>query len=148
MYPSAREIESISWREHGVDDGFVLEALGDRVPVVGERLRNERIGVHRLVDGPVLVALALQYEHVVDVVVRIERTAFRRRDVGVGLHRVPQIVDHAPDEVDERWRQHVQSLKYNRCTRSELVEYLRRVHLVGYLGAEPARSDETILSKE
>jgi len=57
---------------------------------------------------------------------------------------MPQIVDHAPDEIDERWPQAVQSLEHNCCARSELIEYLRGVDLVRHFRAEAGGSEVTI----
>ena len=75
--------------------GVAGDALGDRGAVVGPRLRRQGIVVHGLVHDPALLSGRLQDEHVVHVVVRIEAAVGRRRDVGVGLNGMAEIVDHA-----------------------------------------------------
>ncbi len=75
--------------------------------MVGPWLRVHRIEVHRCVHGPMFLAGDLENEHIVDVVVGIESPIAGRGHIGVGLHRMTEIVDEATDEVDDRGPQPV-----------------------------------------
>ena len=55
-----------------------------------------------------------------------------------------QIVDGLPDEVDQRRPQPVQALQHYRCAGGEFAEHLRRVDLIGHLGAESRRPEVTV----
>ena len=77
---------------------------------------------HGIMHYPTFLFSHLQDEDVMDVVMRIEATVGGRSDVGVRLHRMSQIVYGLADEVYQRRPQPVQTLKHNRCARSELVE--------------------------
>ena len=103
--------------------------------------------MHGLVHDPALLSGRLQDEYVVDVVVRIEAAIGGRRDVGVRLHRMTQIVDRLPDEVDQRRPQPVQALQHNRCASGELGQHLGGVHLVGHLRAESGRPEVAVLGQ-
>ena len=118
--------------------------LGDRVAVIRPGLVGQRMPVHGLVDGPVLRARDLDHEHVVRVVVRIEPARGRRGDVGVDLGGVTEVRDQLPGERRDGLPCAVQALEDQRRTAGELLEHLRRVELIGDLGAEAARAGERV----
>ena len=140
--PAARQVEGVAGAQDPVDDGGAAAGVGDRGAVVGPHLVLERVRVHGRVDDPVLLAGHLQDEHVVGVVVRREALRRRRRDVRVDLRGMPQLLDELPREVDQRRPHPVQALEHDRRARRELGQHLVARHLVGHLGAEPARRGE------
>ena len=93
------------------------------------------------VHDPTFLPGYLENKDVVDVVMRVESPVARRRDVGVGLDGVAEVVDRLADEVDQRRPQPVQALQHNRRAGSEFAEHLARIHLVRHLGTEPGRSE-------
>ena len=61
---------------------------------------------------PALLALDLQHEDVVHVVVVAEALRLRRGDVGVDLHRVAELGGQVLGEVDDRRPEAVQALQH------------------------------------
>ena len=91
MQPATRQVEDIPWLEHRVDVGLAFRGLGHGGAAIGPGLITQRVRVDRLMDDPALGPLDLQDEDVVDVVVIVEPTVLRRRDVGIGLHRMSEL---------------------------------------------------------
>ena len=136
------QVEHVARRQHGVDHRLALGRGGHLRGAVGPRLGAQRIGEHRLVDAPVLLAGHLQDEDVVDVVVRAEPAGGRRRDVGVDLRRVAQVGGQLVGELDQRRPQPVQALQDDGAAVGEQPQHRVGGHLVADLGAgAPGRGE-------
>ena len=86
----ARQVEAVARCSTASISGGSRPAAHGGPPVVPRLVAQRRLE-HRRMDLPALLALDLQHEHVVDVVVIAESLVLRRRDVRVGLHGMAEL---------------------------------------------------------
>ena len=145
---AAGEVEGVAGPQHGVDHRLALGGGGDVGGAVLPGLGAQRVGEHRRVDAPVLLAGDLQHEDVVHVVVRAEPARGRRGDVGVDLRGVAQVGGELVGELDQRRPEPVQALQDDGAAVGEQPQDGVGGDLVGDLragaagGREPLRVDD------
>lgn len=110
--PSARKVERIPWRQHGIDECIVMNPPGGGFAVTRPWLRREWIDVHRPVNRSAPVTSGLQREHVVNIVAWIEAAAHLLRDASVGLSRMAEVIHKPQGKVDEGLATPVQPLQH------------------------------------
>ncbi len=114
VHPAPGQIHRVTRLEDHVDRRLVAIRSGPDLGGVGvPRLIAQRISMHRRVHRPVLGARQLQHEHVVHVEMGRETPGGRRGDVGVGLHRVPELGPEPGRELDHRCPQPMQRLEHD-----------------------------------
>jgi hypothetical protein len=82
------------------------------------------------------------------VVVKVEAAIVRRRDVGIRLDRMTDVINSLPYEIDERRPKPVQPLKNDGGTGSEQAEHLGRIDLIGDFGAEAGGTEIAVLGQD
>ena len=144
---AAGQVQAVAGTQHGLDQRRLLGSPLDRGLAIGPGLIAQRGLVHGRVDLPALLALDLQHEDVVHVVVIAEALVLRGRDVGIGLHRVTELGGQLLAQRDDRRPDAVQSLQHHRRPVGEQPDELVVADLVGDAGADAAGSGEGLVGQ-